>query len=102
MARGRALRAANVENVDSVRYAEIEAGTLEMPKHPAALYSLSAEEGSPDPATGLVAGARPLYVIYISGATEAETGISAQPRPGEPWLMFPGTPRAHIMFVPRM
>jgi hypothetical protein len=102
MARGRALRAANVENVDSVRYAEIEAGTLEMPKHPAALYSLSAEEGSPDPATGLVAGARPLYVIYISGATEAETGISAKPQPGEPWLMFPGTPRAHIMFVPRM
>ncbi|HSJ16325.1 MAG TPA: hypothetical protein VK939_18100 [Longimicrobiales bacterium] len=102
MARGRALRAENVENVDSVRYAEIEAGTLDMPLAPAALYSLSAEEGEPDPATGEVAGARPLYVIYISGATAESTGISAQPKPGAPWLMFPGTPRAHIMFVPRM
>lgn len=102
MARGRALRAENVENVDSVRYAEIEAGTLDMPLAPAALYSLSAEEGEPDPATGEVPGAQPLYVIYISGATAESTGISAQPKPGAPWLMFPGTPRAHIMFVPRM
>ena len=72
-----------------------------MPKHAAALYSLSAEAGTPDAATGLVAGARPLTVIYISGATTEETGITASPRPGEPWLMFPGTPRAHIMLVPR-
>ena len=102
MARGRALRAAKVENVDSVRYAEIDAGTLAMPEHAAALYSLSAEEGTPDPATGVVAGARPLTVIYLRGATPESTGISAQPKPGEPWLMFPGTPRAHIMLVPRM
>jgi hypothetical protein len=101
MARGRALRAAHVANVDSVRYAEIEAGTLAMPETAAALYSLTAEEGTPD-STGVVTGAEPLYVVYIRGATPESTGISKNPQPNRPWLMFPGTARAHIMFVPSM
>ena len=101
MARGRELRAQHVANVDSVRYAEIDAGTLAMPEHAAALYSLTAESGTPD-AQGVVAGARQLYVIYIRGATPESTGISAQPRPNEPWLMFPGTPKAHIMIIGSM
>jgi len=49
-----------------------------------------------------VKGARPLIVIYIPGATETSTGLSAKPAEGTPWIMFPGTPKAHIMFVPRM
>jgi hypothetical protein len=102
MARGRALRGQGItgERVDSARFAEVKAGTLKMPTQPAALYSLTG--GSFDPATGAATGARPLYVVYMPGATPESTGIPAQPAQGTPWLMFPGTPKAHIMFVPRM
>jgi hypothetical protein len=41
-------------------------------------------------------------VVYIPFATPETTGIPAVPAPNQPWLMFPGTPKAHIMFVPRM
>lgn len=102
MVRGRELRAQKVTNVDSVRYAEIEAGRLKMPSHPAALYSLT---GTPDmfvAATGTVSGAKPLYVVYLPYATPESTGIPATPGENTPWLMYPGTPKAHIMFVPRM
>jgi hypothetical protein len=102
MARGRELRAAGVTNVDSVRYAEIDAGRLAMPRHPAALYSLTAESGAPDPATGMVAGTRPLYVVYVAFATAESTGLPVKPQPNAPWLMLPGTAKAHIMFVPGM
>ena len=104
MARGRALRAAGVtgEQVDTVRYAEIEAGTLKMPEMPAALYSLTTKPENVDLATGVITGGQPLYVVYIPFATPQSTGISAKPAPNAPWLMYPGTPKAHIMFVPRM
>ena len=102
MARGRELRAQKVANVDSARYAEIEAGKLKMPSQPAALYSLTGKPEAFDPATGAVTGARPLYVVYLPFATPETTGIPAKPGENTPWLMFPGTPKAHIMFVPRM
>ena len=104
MARGRALRATGVkgEQVDSVRFREIRQGRLAMPKQPAALYSLTGAAGSYDAATNTAAGAHPLSVIYISGATTASTGLSATPKEGAPWIMFPGTPKAHIMLVPKM
>lgn len=104
MARGRALRAEGVKGgmVDSTRFKEIKDGTLKMPGTPAALYSLSGPAGSWDPATNAVKDARPLYVVYIAGATSASTGLPTQPAAGLPWIMFPGTPKAHIMFVPEM
>ena len=104
MARGRALRAEGVKGgmVDSTRFKEIKAGTLKMPTTPAALYSLSGPAGSWDPATNQVKDGRALYVVYIAGATAASTGLPAVPAPGLPWIMFPGTPKAHIMFVPEM
>ncbi len=104
MARGRALRAEGVKGgmVDSTRFKEIKAGTLKMPATPAALYSVSAAAGSWDPATNEVKDGRPLYVVYIAGATSASTGLPSIPAAGLPWIMFPGTPKAHIMFVPEM
>lgn len=104
MARGRALRSRGVKggDVDSVRYREIRRGALKMPKAPAALYSLTGKAGSFDPATGIATGARPLFVVYVPGATAASLGVSAVPAEGIPWVMFPGTPKAHIMFVPKM
>lgn len=105
MARGRALRAeGRGQEVEAIRTAEIAAGTLRMPEEPAALYSLTGPAASVkvDAATGTVSGARPLYVIYIPFATPESTGIPAKAAPNSPWLMFPGTAGAHIMFVPQM
>ena len=103
MARGRQLRAQGVQGdaVDSTRNADVAAGRIRMPAM-ASLYSLTGPGTSYDPATGAVTGARPLFVVYVPGATEASTGLSTTPRPGAPWLMDPGTPKAHIMFQPGM
>ena len=104
MARGRALRAEGVAatQIDTVRFREVREGKLRVPSTPAALWSLSGPATSWDPATGKVTGARALYVIYVPFATEASTGIPATPSQGSPWLMHPGTPKAHIMFIPTM
>lgn len=105
MARGRTLRGEGVkaDQVDTVRYREVDAGKLPMPKGPAMLYSISAGKADAWDATkGVITGGGRLFVAYIPGATPQSTGISATPKAGEPWLMFPGTPKAHIMFVPGM
>ncbi|HXT16011.1 MAG TPA: hypothetical protein VN706_10315 [Gemmatimonadaceae bacterium] len=103
MARGRALRERGVkgDQVDTVRFAEIKAGKLVMPKQPAALYQLTGPAGSYDAATNTAKGASALDVVYISGATTATTGLSDRPNAG-PWIMYPGTPKAHIMLTPKM
>jgi hypothetical protein len=103
MARGRALRAQGVtgDRVDSVRFAEVRAGKLAMPTA-AMLYSLTGPGGSFDPATGTAPKAEPLFVVYLPNATAASTGLSAEPVEGGPWIMFPGTPKAHIMLQPGM
>jgi hypothetical protein len=104
MARGRALRARGVtgERVDSVRFAEVRSGKLRVPRHPAVLYSLTGPPDSFDPATGTAPNAKPLFVVYVPFATGKSLGLSATPVEGAPWIMHPGTPKAHIMFQPRM
>ena len=104
MARGRALRARGVtgDKVDSVRFAEVRAGKLRLPRHPALLYSLTGPRDSFDPAAGTAPKAKPLFVIYVPFATGQSLGLSATPVEGAPWIMHPGTPKAHIMFQPRM
>jgi hypothetical protein len=102
MARGRELRAAGVRGaeVDSVRFREVRDGTLPMPKEPAALYQYFG--GHYDPGKQAVVGAQSLYVVYIPFATGASTGLSEKPSETGPWIMFPGTPKAHLMMAGRM
>ena len=102
MARGRELRAGGTPEiqVDTVRFAEAKAGKLKMPSGPAALYQLFG--GTLDAKAGTVEGARRLYVVYVPYATGATSGLSERPKGTEPWIMFPGTPKAHIMFAPGM
>ena len=104
MARGRALRAEGVrgEQVDTVRFREVAANKLAMPRTGGALYTLTSTTGGFDAASGKIAGARPLFVYYMPGATAATSGISEKPSRSEPWLMFPGTPKAHVMLVGTM
>lgn len=104
MARGRQLRAQGVKGpqVDTVRFAEAKSGKLALPKGPAALYQVFGEPGAYDPATNSVKNGSPLFVLYIPYATESSTGLEAKPMKGTPWIMFPGTPKAHLMFTPSM
>ena len=103
MARGRELRAQGVKGdmVDSVRFREAREGKLKLPESPALLYSLTGAKDAYDPTTKTAKG-RSLFVVYMPYATAASTGLSAVPAEGAPWVMFPGTPKAHIMFVPKM
>ena len=104
MARGRALRVHGVkgDRVDSVRFAEVRLGKLRVPRHPAVLYSLTGPADSFDPATGTAPKAQPLFVVYVPFATGESLGLSTTPVEGAPWIMHPGTPKAHIMFQPGM
>jgi hypothetical protein len=102
MARGRELRDAGTAaaQVDTVRFAEVKSGKLKMPNDPAALYQIFGK--AYDPKTQAVTEGRRLYVVYVPFATGASTGLPERPRGNDPWIMLPGTPKAHIMFSATM
>jgi len=99
MARGRALRASGVTGgqVDTVRFAEVKSGKLTVPTQPSMLYQIFG--GTFDSVTAKASGGTLLFVTYIPFATPQTTGISARPSSTSPWIMFPGTPKAHIMYA---
>jgi len=99
MARGRSLRGSGVTGgqVDTVRFAEVKAGKLKMPTQPSMLYQIFG--GTFDSVTAKVTGGISLFVTYTPFATPQTTGISARPNATSPWIMFPGTPKAHIMYA---
>lgn len=103
MTRGRQLRASGTPGtrVDTVRFAEVRQGKLRMPTAPAALYSLTGPKNDFDAASGLAPKSMPHFVLYMPYATSATTGLASAPGKG-PWLMNPGTPRAHLMLSPDM
>jgi len=98
MQRGRELRRQGVAKVDSVRRAELEAGTWSMPEQSAALYNLSASASDVDTDAGRVANASRLHVVYLPYATGADTGLPTSPGGQGPWLMEAGQPWAHVMY----
>jgi hypothetical protein len=103
MQRGRELRKQGIkgDGIFNEREKEVKAGTLQMPKQPAALYVYSAKDSAYNPATGDVTKGYLRYVIYIPYATDASTGLPKKPTAdGMPWIMNPGTYAAHIMINP--
>ncbi len=100
MTRGRELREQGVTGQDryDIRWKEIEEGKLAIPREPRTLYVLSGS--SFDPAANQVADRYLRWVVYIPYATAESTGLPTKPGPNVPWLMFPGTPGAHIMISP--
>lgn len=103
MARGRELRTEGIGGSENLatREAEVAAGTLAWPSSASTLYVLSGDEGAFDAETGTAESAHLRYVIYVPYATGATTGLAEAPTvPGAPWLMSPGSYRAHIMVVP--
>ncbi len=97
-ARGRELTAEGISGQDRyrIRYEEMEAGTLASPVMSATQYVL---DGTWDAESQTAAGTV-RWVIYVPGATAESTGLSPQPQPGGPWIMYAGTPGAHIMIMP--
>ncbi len=103
MDRGRELRAEgkNFQEVFDIREKEAKEGTLQMPQDGATLHLLEGPEGRYDPSSGKVVNAIYRYVVYIPFATAESTGLPLKPLvPGGPWIMDPGTHRAHIMISP--
>lgn len=103
MARGRALKAAGktFEEIFTIREKEAKSGKLKMPKHPSNLQVFTASAEAYNSSTGEVTKGSYRSVVYIPWATSASTGLPEKPdAPGMPWIMDPGTHRAHIMITP--
>lgn len=103
MARGRELRAEgkSAKEIFDIREEEAKAGTLDMGKTGNTLHIYYGKGTSYDPNTGMVEGAKYRYVVYMPFATAASTGLPESPvAPNHPWIMNPGTHRAHIMISP--
>ena len=99
MARGRKLRLEGKSEVEinQIREDEAKSGKLEMPKQ----ALLSVLTGEVNEATMELEKTHLRYVFYIPFATAETTGLPLAPTtPGGPWIMNPGTHRAHIMITP--
>jgi len=87
--------------VKDIREQEVKSKKLSMPAQPATLYVFSAKEEQFNRTTGEVKDGNLRYVVYIPYATAESTGLPLKPEaPGMPWIMDPGTHRAHIMITP--
>jgi hypothetical protein len=103
MARGRELKklGKSTKEILELREAAVKAGSLIMPKQPTTLYVHYASAADYNAQTGEVKNGQFRYVVYIPYATAESTGLPLKPEaPGMPWLMDPGTHRAHIMISP--
>lgn len=103
MERGRVLKQAGkkADEILKIREQEVTEKKLIMPAHPSTLYSYTAKDENVDVATGTVKDGYLRYVVYIPYATAESTGLPTKPEaPGMPWIMDPGTHRAHIMINP--
>lgn len=103
MERGRELKAAGktFQEIFDMREAEAKSGKLLMPKQASNLQVYSGKAEDYNSTTGEVTKGNFRYVVYIPWATAASTGLPIKPEaPGMPWIMDPGTHRAHIMINP--
>ncbi len=103
MARGRELKAEgkSFQERFEIRGEEAKSGKLKMPENGSTLHILYGKEGKFDPDSGKVVNAIYRYVVYVPWATTESTGLPSAPTVnGGPWIMDPGTHRAHIMISP--
>ncbi|MFS4416257.1 hypothetical protein [Maribacter sp. 2307ULW6-5] len=103
MKRGRELTAQGKDFNEKreIRGQEVAQGKLPLPMEPSMTYIYTGSEEAYDARTGTLADGKFRYVIYTPFATTESTGLPDKPHaPGMPWLMDPGTFRAHIMVGP--
>jgi hypothetical protein len=104
MARGRELKAEGVDHreVFKIREKEIKSGELKMGDAGSTLHIYYGPKAVYDPNTGSVLDAKYRYVVYMPFATAESTGLPESPvAPNHPWIMDPGTHKAHIMLSPK-
>jgi hypothetical protein len=102
MARGRALRAEGKteKEVLDIREAEMKSGQIKITPG-STLHIYYGAKTVYDPETSKVEDAQLRYVIYMPWATSESTGLPNIPMSkNHPWIMNPGTHRAHIMISP--
>ena len=102
MARSRELTAEGKshEEKSRIRGEEVESGKLKIPQN-SMLFVYTGRDADHNLETGEMKDGHLRYVVYIPFATTESTGLPDKPyQPGMPWLMDPGTYRAHIMITP--
>lgn len=102
MARGRALKAEGKKHQEifDMREEEVKSGKLKMTIG-STLHIYYGSDTDYDPETNKVENAKLRYVVYMPYATAESTGLPEVPiAPNHPWIMNPGTHRAHIMISP--
>ena len=103
MKRGRELKKEGKETMDirKMRGEEVASGKLKMPEAPSMMYIFYGSEETYDKTKATLGDGQYRYVIYTPFATAESTGLPLKPHAkGMPWLMDPGTHRAHIMVGP--
>ena len=99
MQRGRDLKAAGKDTkaIFDQREEDVKSGAIAIPVN----SILNVLTGKLNEESGELEDPYLRYVIYIPYATPETTGIPLVPSsPGGPWIMNPGTHRAHIMINP--
>lgn len=102
MARGRALRAEGKtgQEIFAIRETEMKSGKLNIPAG-ATLHIYYGANTMYDVETSKVEAAQLRYVVYMPWATSESTGLPKAPiAKNHPWIMNPGTHKAHIMISP--
>lgn len=66
----------------------LESGKLQPPPAGTMTYSKSGKSAE---------DARVLWIIHLPNAKAESLGLPTEPGQGSPWMMFSGTPRAHVM-----
>ncbi|MBU2929577.1 hypothetical protein [Winogradskyella psychrotolerans] len=102
MARGRALKAEGKKHQEifDIREEEMKASKFNITSG-ATLHIYAGPKAEYDPKTAKVDGAKLRYVVYLPWATAESTGLPEAPvASNHPWIMNPGTHRAHIMISP--
>ncbi|MBV1924360.1 MAG: hypothetical protein KUG68_10080 [Flavobacteriaceae bacterium] len=103
MARGRALRAEGKtgQEIFAIREAEMKSGQLKITPG-STLHIYYGSKTKYDAVTSKVEGAQLRYVVYMPWATSESTGLPENPMAkNHPWIMNPGTHKAHIMISPK-
>jgi hypothetical protein len=103
MARGWQLRkeGKTADEIFKIRETEAKSGKLKLGDQGSLLNALTAEEADVNWTTGEAKNTYTRSVVYIPWATAESTGLPLKPAgPGLPWIMDPGTHRAHIMINP--
>ena len=102
MARGRALKAEGktTKEIFAIREAEMKSGKINITPG-STLHIYYGAKTVYNPASSKVEGAQLRYVVYLPWATSESTGLPETPMASNhPWIMNPGTHRAHIMISP--